>query len=63
MKFSRIGIDFDNTIIIYDDVFYHCAIEFFNMPRYILADKPSVRDYFWNYCRSEILVENFCDRN
>ena len=49
MKFSRIGIDFDNTIIIYDEVFYRCAIEYFNMPGDVLADKPSVRDFFWNY--------------
>ncbi len=46
---SRIGLDFDNTIVIYDDVFYRHAIEDFGMPTDISADKPSIRAYFWAY--------------
>ena len=45
----RIGIDFDNTIIIYDQVFHRYGVECFNMPKDIPNDKPSIRNYFWNY--------------
>ena len=44
-----VGIDFDNTIVIYDEVFHRYAIECFGMPKSIPSDKPSIREYFWNY--------------
>lgn len=46
---QKIGIDFDNTIVIYDNVFYRYAVENFNMPEDILPQKSAIRDYFWNY--------------
>ena len=45
----RIGIDFDNTIVVYGNVFYNYAIKIFNMPKKISKNKASIRNYFWNY--------------
>ena len=45
----RIGLDFDNTIVNYDQVFHQYGVECFNMPKEIPTDKPSIRNYFWNY--------------
>ena len=41
----RIGIDFDNTIACYDDVFYLCALEKNLIPENIEKNKGSIRDY------------------
>jgi hypothetical protein len=46
---SHIGLDFDNTIVKYDEVFHRYAIELFNIPPDIPADKPSIKAYFWTY--------------
>ncbi len=46
---EKIGLDFDNTIVFYDTVFHKYAVEHFKMPLSIAADKPSIRNYFWNY--------------
>lgn len=45
----RIGLDFDNTIVRYDEVFHRYAVRLFNMPSDIPRDKPSVKGYFWTY--------------
>lgn len=44
----KIGIDFDNTIIDYGDLFYKCAIDMFGMPSQIIAEKSAIRSYFWS---------------
>ena len=41
----RIGVDFDNTIICYDSVFYKVAREQRLIPEGISVDKQAVRDY------------------
>lgn len=45
----HVGIDFDNTIVIYDDVFHRHAVADFGMPRAVPADKPAIRNYFFGY--------------
>ncbi|MEE3258773.1 MAG: HAD family hydrolase [Candidatus Latescibacterota bacterium] len=43
----HIGIDFDNTIAIYDKIFYRHAIALHAMPEDVYPDKPSIRAYYW----------------
>ncbi len=43
----KIGIDFDNTIVTYDELFYRYAVERFGMPTNVPSDKPRIRDHFW----------------
>ena len=40
-----IGLDFDNTLISYDQLFFSCALEGGLIPESLVADKTSVRDY------------------
>ncbi|HEY4254758.1 MAG TPA: hypothetical protein VGM34_00235 [Chlamydiales bacterium] len=42
----HIGIDFDNTIVCYDDVFYKAALEQKLIPLELPPSKTSIRDYF-----------------
>ena len=44
----RIGLDFDNTIINYDRVFYQVAVEngYLNKTTNVDATKTGIRDYF-----------------
>ncbi len=42
---SRIGIDFDNTIVCYDAVFYRVALEQGLIPSHLPASKGAIRDY------------------
>jgi len=41
----RIGVDFDNTIVCYDDLFHRVALEQGLIPAAIPVTKSSVRDY------------------
>ncbi len=41
----RIGVDFDNTIVCYDDVFRRAALELHLIPEDLPAGKGRVRDY------------------
>ena len=41
----RVGFDFDNTIVCYDDSFHAAAVERGLIPADVPADKKSVRDY------------------
>ncbi len=43
----RVGIDFDNTIAIYDHLFHSYAVDRFHMPPEVPPDKASTRKYFW----------------
>lgn len=47
MKASRIGVDFDGTVIVYDEVFREEAIAGFGLPADIPADKHAIRRWFW----------------
>jgi hypothetical protein len=40
-----IGVDFDNTIVCYDEVFYQAAVEKGLIPEDVSINKGSVRDY------------------
>ncbi|MBM3208385.1 MAG: haloacid dehalogenase-like hydrolase [Chlamydiae bacterium] len=42
---KKIGIDFDNTIVCYDDVFYQAAAEKDLVPKDLPRHKSAVRDY------------------
>ena len=42
---QRIGIDFDNTIVCYDDVFHEVAREQGLIPNDLPANKGAVRDH------------------
>ena len=41
----RIGLDFDNTIVSYDDVFHKVALEKGLIPEYLAVNKIAVRDH------------------
>ncbi len=41
----RIGVDFDNTIVCYDRLFYRAAVERSLIPVSLPADKESIRNY------------------
>ena len=43
----QIGLDFDNTIVSYDKLFYDCARERDLIPESILRRKEAVRAYLW----------------
>lgn len=45
MKSLRIGVDFDNTIVSYEGVFYRAALEKHLIPRELAPAKGAVRDY------------------
>ncbi len=40
----KVGIDFDNTLVSYDDVFLRAAIERELLPQHFTGDKTAVRD-------------------
>lgn len=53
----HIGIDFDNTIVSYDLLFYKIAIEKKIIPPTIQKRKNSVRDYLRNIGKNDIWTE------
>jgi hypothetical protein len=46
---KHIGLDFDNTIVKYDEVFHKYGVNIFGMPKRIPQTKTSVKEYFWDY--------------
>jgi len=48
-----IGLDFDNTLICYDQVFYEIALEMGLIPKDLLISKNQVRDYLRNQGREK----------
>jgi len=44
----HIGIDFDNTVVGYDELFYRCALERELIPPDVPPRKVSVRAYLWS---------------
>jgi hypothetical protein len=41
----RLGLDFDGTVVVYDEVFHRHAVERFGMPRELAVNKTVVRDW------------------
>lgn len=52
-----IGIDFDNTIVCYDDIFYQVALEKKMIPAHIPKNKESVRDYLRKAGKEDLWTE------
>jgi hypothetical protein len=50
----HIGIDFDNTIVCYDSVFYRVALEQNLIPRELSSNKTHIRDYFRSQGKEEL---------
>ncbi len=53
----RIGIDFDNTIVCYDDLIYQCALQKKLIPASIDKNKQSIRNYLRNKNDEELWTE------
>ena len=53
----RVGVDFDNTIACYDDVFHRAALEGGLIPQHVGISKGAVRDYLRNLGREDAWVE------
>ena len=51
----RVGIDFDNTIVCYDEIFHRVALERELIPRDTPKNKESVRDYLRQVGKEPIL--------
>lgn len=52
-----IGVDFDNTIVCYDEVFYQAAVEKGLIPEDVSINKGSVRDYLRAWGKEEAWTE------
>jgi hypothetical protein len=52
-----IGIDFDNTIVCYDELFHRVAVEQGLMPASVLATKGSVRSYLEEQGKGDVWTE------
>jgi hypothetical protein len=53
----KIGIDFDNTIVCYDKVFYEIALEKLLVPKDTPANKSGVRNFLRNNNQEDIWTE------
>jgi hypothetical protein len=53
----RIGIDFDNTIVCYDGVFYRAALDLGLIPADLAPSKNGVRDYLNNSGQAEAFTK------
>ena len=47
-RLTSIGLDFDNTVAIYDRLLHTCAVEHYGMPRDVPAGKKAIRGWFWS---------------
>ena len=50
---SRLGLDFDNTLVRYDKLFHQLAIEKGLIEKTLPADKTTIRDYLRGQGRDE----------
>jgi hypothetical protein len=48
MKPLALGLDLDNTVVIYDRLFHRCAVEHYSMPRDVPVGKTAIRGWFWS---------------
>ena len=53
----KIGIDFDNTIVCYHEIFYKIALEKNLIPAAIPVNKTAVRDYLRNIGKNDFWTE------
>ena len=53
----KVGLDFDNTIVNYDNVFYKVAYEKKLIPKNIIRTKNSVRDFLRQNDKNDIWTE------
>jgi hypothetical protein len=53
----RVGVDLDNTIVCYDDVFHRVAVEWGLIPAETAASKGTVRDYLRGQGREDTWIE------
>lgn len=53
----KVGVDFDNTIVCYDGVFYRAAIERHLIPLDTPMDKNSIRDHLRGQDREDLWTE------
>ena len=53
----RLGIDFDNTIVCYDDLFHRVALEDGVIPPHLPANKSDVRNHLRSIGREEVWTE------
>ena len=51
-----IGLDFDNTLIEYDLLFYKTALEFKLIPENTIKSKVGVRDYLLSIGKEKFLL-------
>lgn len=49
----RLGLDFDGTVVVYDEVFHRHAVERFGMPREVAVNKTAVRDWLRSQLNGE----------
>jgi len=54
---KNIGLDFDNTLVLYDQIFYDYALEKNLIPNNIGKSKKSVRDFLLKNNQEEIFTE------
>jgi hypothetical protein len=52
-----IGLDFDNTLIDYDLLFYKTALEFKLIPKHTIRTKVAVRDYLLSIGKEDFFTE------
>jgi len=53
----RIGLDFDNTIVNYDNIFHTVALEQAVIPKDLPANKLAIRDYLRSIDQEEVWTE------
>lgn len=53
----KIGVDFDNTIVCYDNVFYKVASERFLIPTHLSGSKNDIRNYLRKTGKEDIWTE------
>ena len=53
----RIGVDFDNTLVSYDDIFHRVALEQGAIPATLARSKLAVRDHLRREGREEVWTE------
>lgn len=52
-----IGVDFDNTVVCYDQLFHRVAVEQRLIPAQLTATKGQVRDYLRRYGKEDVWTE------
>ena len=53
----KIGIDFDNTLVCFDELFYRAAMEKKLIPAFLPTSKEQVRDYLRKQKKEDLWTE------